>query len=154
LGAPYEGLFEDMIARMKPGDALLAEPPEGPLVYTDDTQMAIGVAEVLAEHGEIREEPLIAAFARNYEPHRGYGAGARKILEAARTGDDWRALAEGLFPGGSLGNGAAMRVAPVGLVFCDEFDRVSEEARRSARPTHLHPIGVDGARLLALAVAL
>jgi poly(ADP-ribose) glycohydrolase ARH3 len=59
-----------------------------------------------------------------------------------------------VFPGGSLGNGAAMRVAPVGLLFKDDLDRVWEEARLSALPTHVHPVGVEGAQVMALAVAL
>jgi poly(ADP-ribose) glycohydrolase ARH3 len=63
-------------------------------------------------------------------------------------------VAAGHFPGGSYGNGAAMRVAPVGLLFCHDLDRVMEEARLSALPTHLHPLGIEGAQLLAVAVAL
>jgi poly(ADP-ribose) glycohydrolase ARH3 len=47
-----------------------------------------------------------------------------------------------------------MRVAPVGLLFCDDLDRVAEQAELSARPTHLHPLAIDGARLIAMAVAL
>src|SRR5207249_7053429 len=94
------------------------------------------------------------AFVANYDPARGYGGGARRILEAMRAGGDWRALTRGLFPGGSLGNGAAMRVAPVGLFFCDDLDKVAEQAKLSALPTHVHPLGIDGAQLLALAVAL
>jgi poly(ADP-ribose) glycohydrolase ARH3 len=47
-----------------------------------------------------------------------------------------------------------MRVAPVGLLFSDDLDRVQEEARLSALPTHVHPVGVEGAQLLAVAVAL
>jgi poly(ADP-ribose) glycohydrolase ARH3 len=154
LGAPYEGLPSDVIFRMGPADALVADPPDETLYYTDDTQMALGVAEVLVAYGEIRPEALGVAFAANYQPERGYGAGARRILEAIRDGGDARALAEGLFPGGSLGNGAAMRVAPVGLLFRDDLDRAAEQARLSALPTHVHPLGIDGARLLALAVAL
>lgn len=70
------------------------------------------------------------------------------------TEEDWERIADTVFPGGSLGNGAAMRVAPVGLLFRDDLDRVAAEAERSARPTHRHPVGVDGAGVLALAVAL
>ena len=143
-----------MIFHIGPASSLVEIVPEQTRHYTDDTQMAIGVAETLIECGEIREEALCAAFARNYQPGRGYGQGARRVIEAMITGDDWRGLARSLFPGGSLGNGAAMRVAPVGLLFRDDLDRVAAEAERSASPTHLHPIGVDGARLLALAVAL
>jgi poly(ADP-ribose) glycohydrolase ARH3 len=47
-----------------------------------------------------------------------------------------------------------MRVAPIGLVFAHDLGRVAEQAVASARPTHRHPLGIEGARLLALAVAL
>ena len=47
-----------------------------------------------------------------------------------------------------------MRVAPVGLYFSNDLDRVAEQAERSARVTHLHEIGIDGARVMAVAVAL
>jgi poly(ADP-ribose) glycohydrolase ARH3 len=70
------------------------------------------------------------------------------------TGGDWRRLAETIFPGGSLGNGAAMRAAPVGLLFHDNLEKVAEQAAITARPTHVHPIGIEGAQLIALAVAL
>jgi poly(ADP-ribose) glycohydrolase ARH3 len=155
LGAPYEGLPADNLYwGYGAADVLLTNPTGDTLFYTDDTQMMIGVAEVLADHGEIIEEPLCRAFADNYDPARCYGQGARRVLESMRDGGDWRGVAATIFPGGSLGNGAAMRVAPVGLLFGDDLDRVEEQAERSALPTHLHPLGVEGAVLLALAVAL
>jgi poly(ADP-ribose) glycohydrolase ARH3 len=58
-----------------------------------------------------------------------------------------------LFGGrGSFGNGAAMRVMPVGLLFFDS-PRLYEEAVKSAEPTHTHPLAKDGAALLAKAIA-
>ena len=153
LGAPFEGLFEDMVYKLGPPDVIVANPPEE-TYYTDDTQMAIGVAETLVGCGRIDEATLCAAFVANYDPARGYGSGARRVLGVMGEGGDWRTLARELFPGGSLGNGAAMRAAPVGLMFCDDLDEVAEQARLSALPTHVHPIGIDGARMIALAVAL
>src|SRR5262245_48718504 len=155
VGAPYEGLSADSIfwGYGPPAD-LIANADQEPLYYTDDTEMMIGVAETLAEHGRVVEEPLCRAFAANYHPQRGYGRGARLVIEAIAEGGDWRAVAAGHFPGGSYGNGAAMRVAPVGLLFCHDLDRVMEEARLSALPPHLHPLGSEGAQLLAVAVAL
>jgi poly(ADP-ribose) glycohydrolase ARH3 len=155
LGAPFEGLPADNIYwGYGPPDELIVGPPDETLYYTDDTQMMIGVAEALAERGRIVEETLCAAFVENYDPARCYGPGARRVLEAMADGADWRELARTIFPGGSLGNGAAMRVAPVGLLFCDDLDRVMKEARLSALPTHVHPWGIEGAQLLAVAVAL
>jgi poly(ADP-ribose) glycohydrolase ARH3 len=116
--------------------------------------MMIGVAEALLLAGCADEAALCEAFTTNYDPARGYGQGARRIIEAMASDGDWHTLAATIFPGGSLGNGAAMRVAPVGLLFHDDLDRVAAEAAASARPTHLHPIGIEGAQLIAVAVAL
>jgi poly(ADP-ribose) glycohydrolase ARH3 len=155
LGARFEGQTADYIALRYPDpDALVARPPVDRLHYTDDTQMAIGLAEALSEGGEIHEDRLCRAFVANYDPYRGYGRGARAVLEAMGAGHDHRAVAASHFPGGSFGNGAAMRVAPVGLLFHDDLDKVWEQARLSALPTHLHPLGIEGAQLLALGVAL
>ncbi|OWK43232.1 ADP-ribosylglycohydrolase family protein [Fimbriiglobus ruber] len=155
LGAPYEGLTSsDIFFRFGAPDVIARNPSGDTLFYTDDTEMMIGVAETLVEHGEIRGVDLIKAFVANYHPERGYGRGARQILETAQAGGDWKSVAETIFPGGSLGNGAAMRVAPVGLAFHADDDKVWEQARKSALPTHRHPIGIEGGQLFALAVAL
>jgi len=155
LGAPYEGAPADFISKtFGPLHELLNKPIKGSICYTDDTQMMIGVAEILLAHGEIRETALAQQFAANYDPERGYGPGTCQILQELIEGGDWQNLAETIFPGGSFGNGAAMRVAPVGLLFAHDLDRVAEQARLSALPTHRHPWGIEGARLLAMAVAL
>lgn len=155
IGAPLEGITSDLIyhAFGRPSD-IVANPPVDILHYTDDTQMTIAVAETLVACGRIEEAALCDAFVRNYDPRRGYGQGARKVIEAMAAGEDWRTLTATLFPGGSYGNGAAMRAAPIGLLFADDLDVVAEQARLSALPTHVHPLGVEGAQLLALAVAL
>jgi poly(ADP-ribose) glycohydrolase ARH3 len=155
VGAPFEGMPADYVYwALGPVHELIHRPGREPLRYTDDTQMLIGVAEALVADGLVRPEHLLVRFVANYEPERGYGPGARRILEMAAEGGDWQHLAETVFPGGSFGNGAAMRVAPVGLVFAHDLDRVVEQARLSALPTHRHPLGIEGAELLALAVAL
>lgn len=155
LGCFCEGWSaEDIAAEYPTAAALLDHPPlPPPWSYTDDTEMAIGVAEALVQDGEIRPETLCAAWARNYTRGRPYGA-TRLVLEAIRRGEDYQTVARTLFPGGSYGNGAAMRVAPVGLFFHHDLDLVWEQAELSALPTHVHPLGIEGAQLVALAVAL
>ncbi len=154
LGGRFEAQSADAIlARFSSVDQLIAYPQEE-IWYTDDTQMAIGVAETLVAHGQIIEEHLCRAFVANYVPSRGYGRGARAVLEAMAAGRDHREVAERYFPGGSFGNGAAMRVAPVGLVFRDDRAKLWNQARLSALPTHRHSLGIEGAQILALAVAL
>jgi ADP-ribosylglycohydrolase len=63
--------------------------------------------------------------------------------------------ARALFDGrGSLGNGAAMRVAPLGAWFAGDPQRAAAEAAASAAVTHAHPEGVAGAVAVAVAASL
>lgn len=153
LGGRFEGQSAERIRERAPTVDRLVGSVGEELWYTDDTQMAIGVAEALAAEGAIVERRLCEAFAANYVPSRGYGRGARAVLEAIIDGRDYRGVAANHFPGGSFGNGAAMRVAPVGLCFRDDPQMTLDQARLSALPTHVHPLGIEGAQLLALAVA-
>src|SRR5690348_1695346 len=106
IAAPFEGMPADAIYySFGTARKILAKPPVQTLCYTDDTQMMIGIAEVLLEHGRIDEEALMAAFVSNFHPDRGYGPGAARLLQAAAAGEDWRSLVPTIHPGGSLGNG-------------------------------------------------
>ncbi len=126
------------------------------LIYTDDTAMAIGLAESLRRLRRIDEKDLGDTFSRNYrqEPWRGYAAGPPAIFAAVeRTGISYSHAASSLFGGsGSFGNGGAMRIVPVGLFF-HQSTKIYEVARASAQVTHAHPVGIDGAAVLATAVA-
>ena len=126
------------------------------LIYTDDTAMAIGIAESLLERGQLDPEHLGKTFQKNYrrEPWRGYASGPPTIFAAvAQTGTTYVEAAKSLFGGrGSFGNGAAMRVAPVGLLYHDSLD-LWEKVHLSASVTHAHPLGVDGSAIQAKAVA-
>ncbi|TXJ76015.1 ADP-ribosylglycohydrolase family protein [Streptomyces lavendulae] len=133
-------------------------PEESPWHWTDDTAMALAVLRVLDEHGEIRPRELALSFARGYDadPARGYGHGMRQLLpRLLELPDRWREFARELFGGeGSLGNGSAMRVAPLGAFFHGSLPRVVAEATRSAEVTHAHPEGIAGAVAVAVAAAL
>jgi len=126
------------------------------LVYTDDTAMAIGLAESITQVGRLDQQHLGDTFRANFkrEPWRRYAMGPPTVFSlVARHGMSYPEAARSLFGGqGSFGNGAAMRIAPVGLFFHDSPD-LYEKARTSASVTHAHPVGVDGAAILAWAVA-
>ncbi len=131
------------------------ELPPRPWRYTDDTEMAISMVEVLFERGELDPDLLAQRFARRLDLSRGYGRGAHELLQSYRRGVSWRVGAQGMFGGsGSYGNGAAMRVAPLGAFFADDLDTVVEQAALSARVTHAHMEGVAGAIAVALAAAV
>jgi ADP-ribosylglycohydrolase len=145
-----ECLFEDQSAI----ELRLVPPAFWPT--TDDTEMAIALVDLLRRHGGIEEDLLALAFAGRFaaDRNRGYGPGTEGILTEIRAGGSWREAAERPFGGqGSLGNGSAMRVAPVGAYFADEHERLIAEATRSAVVTHAHPDGVAGAIAIAVAAA-
>ena len=149
LGMPFEGAAPTVI----PSDVEMVEARLGRGSYTDDTQMMIALAESLIERGRVEEEPLARAFQAAYDPARGYGRGTRRVLELWRNGVPVADAATQVFAAhGSRGNGAAMRIAPVAVRFHQDPERLLTEAVRSARVTHAHPVGVDGAVVQAAAI--
>jgi ADP-ribosylglycohydrolase len=140
-------------------DAIQEDPratTQGPWPWTDDSAMAIGIFEVLQEHGRIDQDALARRFAARYsaQPWRGYGAGAHRLLAEIAAGGAWRIAADAVFPGGSFGNGSAMRIAPLAGYFAeDDFATIAEHARLSAEITHAHKEGVAGAIAAAVAGA-
>lgn len=133
------------------------EIPDEPWRFTDDTVMAIGIYRVLEKYGEIDQDALAGIFAENYalDWHRGYGGTAHSILRSIGEGVHWREAASGAFGGmGSMGNGGAMRAAPIGAYFADDLDQVLYHARASAEVTHAHLEGIVGAMAAALGAAL
>ncbi len=130
--------------------------PEGPWRWTDDTHMALSIVEVLKNSGRIDQDTLAKGFAERFmqEPWRGYAGGARKLLTRIACGEDWRTVALTLFNGGSYGNGAAMRAAPIGGFFSGDPATAAEEARLSAVITHAHPEGQAGGMAVAAAAAI
>lgn len=104
---------------------------------TDDSVLTVATMEALLRHREYGA--VYKEFGRAY-PHAGYGGSFRRWLASDSTE-----------PYGSFGNGAAMRVSPVGRAFDTERE-VLEQAAASAACTHDHPEGIKGAQATALAV--
>jgi ADP-ribosylglycohydrolase len=131
--------------------------PPGPWKWTDDTAMAISLVETLAACDSVDVDDLARRFADRYvaDVRRGYGGTAHEILQALARGEPWAKVAGAVFGGtGSMGNGSAMRVAPLGAYFADDLNLVVEEAARSAAPTHAHPDAAAGAIAVAVAAAV
>jgi ADP-ribosylglycohydrolase len=150
LGARFEGSHLDPAAENAP-----VEPTQGVAHWTDDTQMALSVVDVLQRCGAIDQDALAAAFASRYEPWRGYGAGMHHLLVALRGGQPWREARHSVFENGSFGNGSAMRIGPLGAYFHDTpIEHVVAQAELSAEVTHSHPEGRAGAIAVALAAWL
>ena len=128
--------------------------PPPPWPYTDDTQMALSIVSILWQYGTIEQDRLAESFAERYDPSRGYGPAMHYLLRSFRAGSPWKETAASQFAGqGSFGNGAAMRVAPLGAYFAEAMDDVAEQATLSARVTHTHPEGIAGSIAVAIAAA-
>lgn len=152
LGEMFAYRAMSALTRLKENDL-----PAGPWFHTDDTEMAISLAAVLKSHGHVYQDALSKRFARRFErdPERGYGKMTRVQLRENLAGEPWQVTSPRAFGGqGSMGNGGAMRVAPLGAYFADDPERAAKEAQASAVVTHVHPEGVAGTVGIAVTAAM
>jgi poly(ADP-ribose) glycohydrolase ARH3 len=157
VGSALGDAIGELAFRYPQKDTLCAKLDSLPeLRYTDDTAMAIGLAESIIEKRTIDPQHLGKTFSDNFErePWRGYAPGPPTVFSmVTQRGITYSDAARSLFGGrGSLGNGAAMRIVPVGLFF-HGCSNLYEQACASSRVTHVHPVGMDGAAVQALAIA-
>ncbi len=157
LGQGLGDAVGELAFRHRDWASLTAAAEAAPLLrWTDDTAMAVVLAEHLLRHPQVHPERLGAAFEAAYReaPWRGYGQGPVTVFRQAAVLGSYRRAAQTLFGGrGSLGNGAAMRAAPVGLAFWRDPQALDRAARAQAVVTHAHPVAQDGAAMVARAVA-
>jgi ADP-ribosylglycohydrolase len=119
--------------------------------------MSLAVYEELEQDGIINPNRLIKKICLNHnkDPNRGYGATARKIIREISAGGDWEKVAPAVFDGqGSMGNGAAMRVNPIGAYYFDDIEKVKELTILSAKVTHSSIEAASGAIAVAVATAM
>ena len=115
--------------------------PDGVWPYTDDTNMALSVYESLRLHGTIQPDALAMSFGEHYDNQRKYGSSMHNLLRAYAEGSSW-SLAQSLFEGqGSYGNGAAMRIAPLGAYFAE---RKGVDAALRTAPGRVERSGATG----------
>lgn len=144
LCAPYEGgLIERSLWR------IIGKTRDGKARFTDDTQMAMDVAQSLITNRGINQDHLAQTFAQNYRWSRGYGPSASKVLKKIRAGYHWSTVNTLRHPQGSFGNGAAMRIAPVALFHTYHPQKLKTAVTQVSVITHAHPLGIEGAQLIA-----
>jgi ADP-ribosylglycohydrolase len=117
-----------------PEDFELFAPESRP---TDDSVLTVAVAETVLDGGDFAA--ALRRWGQCY-PRAGYSSRFFQWICDQREG-----------PYQSFGNGAAMRVSPIGWAF-DTLERVLAEAERSAAVSHDHPEGVKGAQSVAAAI--
>jgi len=153
LGAALEfkrpGSFE-------PVDDMIGGGPFGlkPGQWTDDTSMAICLAESLIEAGGFNAHDQMQRYRRWYEE--GYGSSTgfcfdidvsthEAIVEFKRSDDPWAGPTHEL----AGGTGSLVRVAPVPMHFRNDPVRAIKLAGESSRTTHAAPVAIAGCRYLA-----
>jgi ADP-ribosylglycohydrolase len=107
--------------------------------FTDDTVLTVAIASSILE--KVDYATSLRTFGRKY-PNAGYGGAFFNWLFDPESG-----------PYNSWGNGAAMRVSPVGFAFAT-IEEVLEEGKNTAEVSHNHPERIKGAQATALAVFL
>jgi len=155
IGSKYEGKRIDMEDAEQAVQAAYAEPEQH--VLTDDSVLTLATASAilsLKQTTDVRTKKgeyigkSVSAFSDSYlqfgkkYPQAGYGPAFRWWLEAGeRT------------PYGSNGNGAAMRISPVGAAGMP-FRNVIKDAIASAACTHNHIEGIRGACVEAVCISM
>jgi ADP-ribosylglycohydrolase len=128
--------------------------PPGPWFWTDDTNMALSVADNLRTYDCIHQDSLAQSFVDRYDYQRGYGPSMHRVIRAIPE-VGWYTATTTQFGGqGSYGNGAAMRVAPLGAYFADDIETAIAQATLSAVVTHSHNEAIAGAVAVAVTAAL
>jgi ADP-ribosylglycohydrolase len=159
LGYPVEFMNRDEIARAYGPDGISGF-VDGPWhargCYSDDTQMTIAVAKALlaADLDDLDSIMLhvkqeFVAWANSPENNRAPGQTCMDGCYRLQLGKHWFSSGDPY----SKGCGAAMRSAPIGLLFFRDTHRLVEVARAIAICTHAHPTALASSIAAAAAVA-
>lgn len=161
LGAGYEfhPSVGDDVAIVMEGNHMW-EPGE----WTDDTAMAVAIAEAAADGDDLRDPHVLDEIARRWREWaltaKDVGSQTSAVLSAASAAEgglsaatmtaaaeDWHHLS-----GRSAGNGSLMRTAPVALAYLHDEDALVEAARTISGMTHYDAQAGDACVLWCLAI--
>jgi len=169
LGAPFEGLKAGHIKQICGEVEGFVEPEiiykENPFkwrcsgLYTDDTQQALAVAEALILEDDFLKETLAEIYVQLLDEgpedlpfglFRGAGQNFKKaVLKMKDNPEDLFFCGEP-----SAGNGAAMRIAPIGLFFSGDESKLRKAVIEASLMTHNDPCGISAASAIAKAISL
>ena len=123
-----------------------------PWQLSDDTQLTLATCEAIVERGSPDPAAIAASFARWYSDRRltGLGAATLGAVTALVKGGHWALV--GRRGEMAAGNGAAMRIAPIGLWLDPRTDEGRRLVRDVSRITHHSEEAFAGALAVAMAV--
>lgn len=164
LGVPYEfgpalpASFEPVMAGGGPFDFAPGE-------YSDDTSMAVCIAEVSSTGADLTSEAALDEIAARFvewaADSKDVGSQTRSVFAdaAALSGSIGRRIvdasrAHAAAHPGRVGNGALMRTAIVGLTRVDDRDATAHAATAVAELTHADPLGIESCIIWSEAVRI
>ena len=164
LGAPLEGLsaqqvrahYSQVVDYVDGAQAWKKKPYRWrmPGLYTDDTQQALALTDVLLKHRRVDPARLAEIYLALATPrgsyvgaHRGVGRSFRQVLTDLERGVPPERAGQD-----SAGVGAAMRIAPVAIYFAGQPEAMFEAVMAASLMTHRDIRSLAGAMGVAHAV--
>ena len=150
LGHPFEGkLRTEIYSYFKDFNEFIHEYRDIFKTYTDDTQLTIHTAKALIQGNGFNTYNFIQEYIRWLDdPPIGPGYGCISSIRKLKYGIPWKEAASN-----SGGNGTVMRIAPIGLFYCQDLKGLKTTAIKSSIITHSHPAASAGAIVIARAIA-
>jgi ADP-ribosyl-[dinitrogen reductase] hydrolase len=141
LGAPLEFLSRQQVRNRFPHGLrdMIASRLWNKGEYTDDTQMALLIAESLLEKNGFVAHDIAKRFQHWSGTAKDVGVQTIAVVNMARYTDDPERCSSRYHadnPDSSAGNGALMRCAPIALYYLNSLEHVVEFSRSCARVTH------------------
>ena len=152
LGMPLE--FGSAI----PADRLVRTMHSGRLpagAFTDDTEMALALADSLLERSPLDADSLARHFVTWFRADPSdVGIQTSNVLGRIARDATWQAAVDAVQRAKpeSAGNGSVMRCWPVALVHWDNLDSLLADSRLQSQVTHPHPECVAGSAFVNLVI--
>lgn len=152
LGMPLE------FGPATPADRLVRDMRSGRLpagAFTDDTEMALALAESLLAHRPLDPADLAARFVAWYrDGPSDVGVHTSRVLSRIAAGTSWQEAADAVQRAHpqSASNGSVMRCWPVAIAHWNDLDALLADSRLQSRVTHPHPECVAGCAFVNAAI--
>jgi ADP-ribosylglycohydrolase len=161
LGYPSEFIMDTQLIKEKFGDEGITDFEKTdfhpPGTFTDDTQMTIALSKAILKCDDFEVDNFMTFVSQEFVSwmksptnNRSPGHTCMTGCENLEKNIDWRNSGVK----NSKGCGTCMRIAPLGLVFSNNFDTLFELSEAASICTHGHPTGVAAGVGMAYAVAL
>ena len=124
---------------------LQTEMVDGPLpagTFTDDSEMALALAESLLAHDPLNAEDLAARFVAWYRAHPSdIGIHTSRVLSMIDAGTPWQEAAQVVqeMDAENASNGSLMRAWPLAIARWQQPTQLDAETRQQSLLTHTHP---------------